>query len=101
MEDPVAIFQSVVDLAKERRRLASLLAGVRQLHETDEQTLDRLIRERAALVKILQNCPASTNDHAAFDKDYSQNLFVLLGRYVEPAMQGWWRFPNLHTEKWG
>lgn len=52
-ENPVDSLERVVQLARERQAIASLLAGQRTLHESDSETLQRLIAERNAVVAIL------------------------------------------------
>lgn len=91
MKDPVEVLQSVIDMATAYKKLSHLLDCVRRIDESPEQTLDRLLRERTVIVKLLQSREASKHDHSEFDFEYKENFFVVIDRYVRTAFEGWWR----------
>jgi hypothetical protein len=76
--DPVESLSQVVKLAEERRVLNNLLKRVRDVSETDAQTLTRIISERDYLVALIDGHFNGRNNPfrspSAFDYNYTHTL---------------------------
>ena len=72
--EPIRIVKAVVYLAEQGEKFSSLLASVRAIEESDEQTLQRLIRERQHVVRILQEHPKTRDWHEDLDFGYYRNF---------------------------
>ena len=68
--DPVEALETVVQLAKERRKFGSILSYVRRADETDEDTLNRLIQDRRQLMHLCQDLNIEISD--PFDPTYKK-----------------------------
>ncbi len=52
--DAIAVLRTVVDMASKAEVLGNILTKVRTIDESDLQTLNRLLDERAAVVKLFE-----------------------------------------------
>ena len=76
--DPVVDLASVVELAKKARNMSGFLGMVRTISESDMETLKRLVKERAAVVKVLRERGVRCQP---FDHDYKYNLTELIEKH--------------------
>lgn len=53
-DDPISAFKSVLHWAEFGRRVSGKLGGIRFIHESDEQTLDRVLKQ--AVKTICRDC---------------------------------------------
>jgi hypothetical protein len=73
--DPIKSFEAVLRLAKERRNLSDVLTMVRRIDESDQKTIQRLITERAVVVKLLRECGARCRP---FDHEFKENFIEMV-----------------------
>lgn len=81
-DNPIELLKSITTSLETRRTLGSLLSCVRRIDESDTQTLERLIKERAAVVKLLRSHPAAQDDHSFCDFEYKENFFTVIEKYL-------------------
>ncbi len=70
-KDAIDSIASVVALAKERVEMGHKLTHVRQLHENDMMTLERVLEERRVIVRLLEKKGAKRRE---FDDGYRNNF---------------------------
>jgi len=83
MEDPVKNLREVVEMAETRQKIAGRLCMVRRISETDMQTIERLIKERMFLVRLLQENSDTRHFHRDFDFEYKENFEDAIYRLLE------------------
>ena len=79
-EDPVKALQHVVKLAQERERFIDMFASQRRAHESDFETLDRILQERAFIVKLFEMHQIK---HAPHDYSYRSSFIEATGELLE------------------
>lgn len=80
---PLETLKGLVAHLERDERLARSLDRVRRIDENPESTLERLLQERAAIVRLLQQIGAPNRD---FDYDFKDNLANVVESYLAPHL---------------
>jgi hypothetical protein len=75
--------QGIVAHLEREERLCNMLDRLRQIDENPISTLERLIRERAGVVELLDKLKAP---HRDFDHTYKDNLVEVLRSLLAPHL---------------
>jgi len=82
-QSPLEIFKALVATLEHEQVLNRALDRVRRIDENPRSTLDRLLQERADIVKLLHQLKAVGS---AYDYDFKDNLVTVLRSLLAPHL---------------